>query len=246
LRRPRLPAGFGTRLAELRSTPARRAVIDFLGRSAMRRWIWTSGLAAAALAFVAGVEAGATPIGPSCGTCQGSIYEISYSGVAISTAGPTDTWQITYTIDTTGYNVIGGTHLDTVALKVSAQLVSANLVSAPGGVALWNETLGGLNASGCSGAGSGFDCVEATSVGTSPAVPGGIYTWVFDLEIADGGLFTGLDLASIKARYVDDAGTKVGDLVSENITLTLVPEPSTALLVLLGATLLGARRQRRA
>jgi hypothetical protein len=178
-------------------------------------------------------SAEATPIGPSCGTCQGSIYDLTYSGVAISTAGPTDTWRITLTIATAGYNA-GGTHLDTVALKVSAQLVSANLVTAPGGVGLWNETLGGLNAGGCNGSGGGFDCVEATSVGTSPAVPGATYTWVFDLEIADGGLFTGLLASSIKARYVNDAGGKVGDLVSENITLS-VPEPAFGLLLLAAA-----------
>jgi PEP-CTERM motif len=214
----------------------------------MTRWAKWFGMAVAAV-LLGGAQAGATPIGPSCGTCQGSIYEISYSGIAISTAGPTDTWQITYRINTTGYNVVGGTHLDSVALKVSAELVSATLVSAPGGIALWNETLGGLNANGCSGSGSGLDCVKATAVGTSPAVPGGVYTWVFNLEIADGGLFTGTDQASVKARYVNDAGRKVGDLVSESITLTtltLVPEPSTALLVLLGASLLGARRPRRA
>jgi hypothetical protein len=185
----------------------------------------------------------ATPIGPACATCQGSLYEISYTGVPIANTATTETWQITYTIDTSGYNG-GGTHLDTVALKVSSQLVSALLVSAPGGVALWDESLGGLNANGCGGAGSGFDCVEATAIGTSPAVPGGTYSWVFNLEIANGGLFTGND-SSVKARYVDDAGSKVGALVSEDITLTLVPEPSTALLVVLGTSILAARRSQR-
>ncbi len=116
-------------------------------------------------------------------------------------------------------------------------------MTAPGGVGLWNETLGGLNASGCNGAGSGFDCVEATSVGTSPAVPGGTYTWVFDLEIADGGLFVSPNpgQSSIKARYVDNGGSKVGDLVSENITLS-VPEPGVALLLGAGVLCAVARR----
>jgi hypothetical protein len=185
----------------------------------------------------------ATPIGPVCGTCQGSIYEISYSGVPISNTLTTQTWAITYTVNTAGYNA-GGTHLDTVALKVSSAIVSASLVTAPGGTGLWNETLGGINASGCSGSGNGFDCVEATSVGTSPVVPGATYTWVFDLEIANGGIFTD-NSSTVKARYVDDGGAKVGALVSENITLTLVPEPSTALLVAVGGFLLAARRSQR-
>jgi hypothetical protein len=187
--------------------------------------------------------AGATPIGPSCGTCQGSIYEISTTSTPIASTPTTQTWRITYTIDTTGYDG-GGTHLDTVALKVSAQLLDATLVGAPGGVAQWVESLGGLNASGCSGSGSGFDCAEATSVGTSPVVPGFVYTWVFDLKMATGGLLTGTGQSSVKARYVNDAGSKVGALVSEGITLTIVPEPSTAALVLLGGALLAGRRRR--
>jgi PEP-CTERM motif len=42
---------------------------------------------------------------------------------------------------------------------------------------------------------------------------------------------------------VNDAGGKVGDLVSEGITITIVPEPSTALLLVLGAAGLAARRR---
>ena len=183
------------------------------------------------------------PIGPSCGTCQGSIYEISTTATPIASTPTTQTWRITYTIHATGYNG-GGTHLDSVALKVSAQLLDAALVSAPGGVGQWAESLGGINASGCSGSGSGFDCAEATSIGTSPVVPGFVYTWVFDLKMATGALDTGTNASTVKARYVNDAGTKVGALVSEGITLEIVPEPSTAALVLFGGALLARRRRR--
>ena len=189
----------------------------------------------------------ATPIGPACGTCQGSIYEISSTGVPLPDADPLhETWRITYTIDTAAYSG-GGTHLDSVALKVSSGLFAASLFSAPGGTGVWTQTLGGINASGCSGSGSGFDCVEATSVGASPAVPGGTYTWVFDLTMDNGTLFTPPNpgVSSVKARYVDDYGVKVGALVSEDITLTTVPEPSTALLLALGGSILAARRSRR-
>jgi PEP-CTERM motif-containing protein len=201
-----------------------------------------SAIALGALLF-ASAPAGATPIGPSCGTCQGSIYEISTTTTPLSSTLTTQTWRITYTIDTTGYNG-GGTHLDSVALKVSSALLAATLVSAPGGVGQWVETLGGINAGGCSGSGGGFDCAEATSVGTSPVVPGSTYTWIFDLTMSTGGLLTGTGQSTVKARYVDDAGSKVGALVSEGITLTIVPEPSTAVLLVIGGTLLGARRRR--
>ena len=51
------------------------------------------------------------------------------------------------------------------------------------------------------GLGSGFDCAYAGSTGV--AVPDGTYTWVFDLEMDSGALFTARRTASsIKARYV--------------------------------------------
>jgi hypothetical protein len=198
------------------------------------------------LALLLSAAANATPIGPSCGTCQGAIYELSYGGAPVATTATTETWQITYTIDTTGYNG-GGTHLFNVALKVSANLLDADLISAPGGVGNWVERLGGLNANGCMGSGTnGFDCVRVTSIGVSPVVPGGTYTWVFELEVETGGLFVEVDQASIKARYVDDNGDKVGDIVSEGTTLTLVPEPTTLGLLALGVLGLGFARSRRA
>jgi PEP-CTERM motif len=57
-------------------------------------------------------------------------------------------------------------------------------------------------------------------------LPGGSSTW----EVSD------------EARH--NAGNKVGDLVSEGITLTIVPEPSTAALLAIGGALLGMRRRR--
>jgi hypothetical protein len=185
-------------------------------------------------------DAGATPIGPSCGTCQGSIYDLTYSGAPIATTATTETFRITLTIDTSGYDG-GGTNLNTVALKVSASFVSAALVTAPGGAGDWVQMYGGLNAAGCSGSGSGYDCVRVALISDAPPVPGGTYTWVFDIEVPTGGLFTGDLEASVKARYGDDFMLKVGDLVSEGITLS-VPEPSLALLFAAG--LLGPLRRR--
>jgi hypothetical protein len=201
-------------------------------------------LAAAALLFAfAASQAGATPIGPTCGTCQGSIYELTYDPTPIATTATTETWRITYTIDTSGYSGTG-VYINTVALKVSSSFVDATLVTAPGGVPLWNEMSGGLNAAGCSGSGSGYDCVAFHAVITlAPSVPGGTYTWVFEIELENGGLLTGADEASVKARYVSSTGLKVGALVSENITLG-IPEPGTALLLAGPALVAGRRRSR--
>jgi hypothetical protein len=187
----------------------------------------------------------ATPIGPSCGTCQGSIYELSYGGFPIATTATTETFRITYRIDTSGYTG-DGRYLDTVALKVASSFLDAVLVSAPGGAANWTEMFGGLNAAGCSGSGSGYDCVRfATNLNLAPAVPGGTYTWVFEIEVPTGALFTGLDQASVKARYVGPSGFRRGDLVSENITLTNLPEPATGVLFVLALPAFAARRRSR-
>ena len=199
------------------------------------------------LCLLGGVLFGATAaaassvsIGPSCGTCQGSIYTLDDGGGPTSTAGPNETWQITYTIDTSGYNG-GGTRLDSAALKVSSALVSATLVSAPGGVGVWEETLGGIDAGGCSGSGGGFDCVQIDAIGNAPTVPNGVLTFVFDLVIQDGDIFEGLIGSSVKARYTDEDGEKVGDLVSEEL-----PEPGLAALLVVGITALVATRRPRA
>ena len=197
--------------------------------------------AAASLFFAAPSDA--TPIGPSCGTCQGSIYDLTYSGSPIATTATTQTFRITYTIDTSGYNGTG-VLLDAVALKVSSSFLNADLVSAPGGVADWKKMSGGLSAAGCSGSGSGFDCVAVKALVSAPLVPGVTYAWVFDIEVANGGLFTGTDQASVKARYVASNGVKRGALVSEGITLS-VPEPRMAALLLLALPSLAAWRRSR-
>jgi hypothetical protein len=192
-----------------------------------------------ALGSLWGSIARATAIGPNCGTCQGSTYELTYSGTPIASTADTDTWRITYTIDATNYWG-GGTILNAVGLKVSSSLVSATLVDAPGGVGSWFQIPGGINAMGCSGAGGGFECVVTVSLASAPVVPGFVYEWVFDLEIPAGELLTGPDEASVKARYANDLGKLVGDLVSEAITLEMVdgtvqvPEPGAAALLLLG------------
>jgi hypothetical protein len=203
-------------------------------------------VAASLLGLFAASSAEATPIGPACGTCQGSIYDLTYSGSPIASTATTETFRITYTIDTTGYNGTGA-YLDAVALKVASSFVDANLVSAPNGVAAWTELFGGLANAGCTGSGSGFDCVMVTANVDLLLVPNATYTWEFDIEVATGSLFDGLDEASVKARYVNFNGTvrqKAGALVSENITLSVVPEPAAALLLGAGALCALARRRR--
>jgi hypothetical protein len=69
----------------------------------------------------------------------------------------------------------------------------------------------------------------------------GTYTWVFDLTVPTGSLTP--NSGSIKVQYTDGSGNKVGDLVSEEITLEVIPEPSSFVLIAAGLVALVARRR---
>ena len=147
-----------------------------------------------------------------------------------TTDGLADTWRIALSIDTTNYTG-SGVRIDEVAVKVSSAVDKVTLLQAPGGLGVWSQPVaGGLNANGCSGSGSGFECAD-WKVGspTGAFIPGPVMTWVFDIDVS-GGLFTAANLSSIKARYVSARDGKVGALVSENVTLgdpiMPVPEPA--------------------
>lgn len=173
-------------------------------------------------------------------TFQGTVWSLMYSGSPLADADPLhETYQITLGVDTSGYTG-GGSFLDQVALKVSSSLFDASLVSAPGGVGNWTLSAGGISAGGCSGSGGGFECADGLILSGNTPVPGGTYSWIFDLTMDNGILFTDPLEASVKGRFVDLSGNKVGDLVSEQISLTTpVPEPEIYAMMGLGLGLIG-------
>ncbi len=222
-------------------------------------------LAIAVVVLTMAPTAKADSIGPNCGSCNGGIYTLTYSGAPISSTSTTQTFQITLTIDTSGVAAFLApavpVAIDAVAIKVSSSASAASIVAAPGGIGNWLLVPGGINAGGCSESGGGFECADWIASGAGAAI-GGILQWTFDVTMPTGSLFTGLNAASIKARYVGwvepvwvppvpargnkpavpgywipGYWDKVGALVSENITLQRVPEPGT--MALLGAGLLG-------
>jgi hypothetical protein len=137
----------------------------------------------------------------------------------------TDTYWVTLQIDTSGYTG-GGVAIDTVAVKISNSILSGTLIAAPGNLSDWTLMLNGLNANGCSNGGSGWACADEINVTGSSAPVRGVLTWTIEETIAAGSLLEPPSQSSIKARYVDDAGNKIGALVSEDIMLQQVPEPA--------------------
>jgi hypothetical protein len=194
-------------------------------------------------AFSTASASHATAIDPGCaagrGASSGPPSGRSHRG--------TETLRIALTIDTSDYDG-RASYIDSVAFKVSSSLIDAMLIDAPGGASAWREEPGGLSAGGCDGAGGGFHCVRWASheLSGAPGLPDGTYTWVFEIEVPRGKLFENLDRPIVKARYVDSDGGKVGGLVPQDVNIRLVPEPSGATLLGMGALLLGwAGRGRR-
>lgn len=162
---------------------------------------------------------------------------MEYDPTPLGSDATNTSWEITLRIDTTSYSG-SGVRIGDVAFKVSSHLNGGMLLEAPGGAGDWTWQLGGLNANGCDGHGGGFGCATSNSSGVATVPSPDIYKWVFEAHVPNGTtLFTGPsedEEPSIKVRYLDDEGDKIGALVSEHIMLQVVPEPGTALLLAFG------------
>jgi len=189
---------------------------------------------------------------------QGTIWTLYSLGLQADADPAHETYRIKLGVDTNGYSG-SGLYLDQVAIKVSSSIVSASLVSAPGGASSWALLSGGISASGCSGSGSGFECANSLSalnggkgVSINPGNGVGVdYSWTFDITANNGAFFLNplIGTPSVKARFVDAYGRKSGALVSEPLGFaTPVPEPETYAMLLAGIGLMStiARRRRKA
>lgn len=199
----------------------------------------------------------ADTIGPgSCGSCLGNSYTLSDSNVVVGSTNTT--LDLFLVIDSSGFNGLGsantgvGDILDVAAKIVtgnSTDVVSATLLSAPGGAGNWTTAIGGENGGGgCSSSNGGFICSAANFGSEADADLGGTLTFEWSVSVKNGKLDTNTLGSSVKATFYCEDGTTEGchpgTTTSENITLqpSTVPEPrmlsllAFALLGLLGAS----------
>lgn len=174
-------------------------------------------------------------------TDMGVEYTLSF----LSQSGDVGTFELS--LDTTGYTGPSGAFLDSVDIKAwngGSAGMSFVLVSAPTG-SLWNPTEGPISSgpvgnTGCHGSGAGFACVEAVTKGLFDVASGDDY--VFRFEVTAPSFLSSPLGAHVGAGYADAEG---GGASYGITSVTLIPEPQTYALLLVGLAALGFAVRRR-
>ena len=171
------------------------------------------GFLASILAIV-GLAGSASALTIDCADagCIGGVYTLDI----IATGG--DTYEATYTIDTSGVFSVDAQFLNDVEFKVANDYSSVLLSSGPAG----SIVSGPLSGTGCNGSNDTFICADLTpdlSIGSS-------YTWI--VTFSSTGLISE-DEWHIGARYTSPEH-QTGWVISESGGAAPVPEPTAALL----------------
>ena len=190
-------------------------------------------------------------------TCPGGSSECEGQTFALFATELADGWDVSVSINTTGYTGSEGDLANGVEFKnvfdSNVELTGITLVAAPGNPGLWAASVDQLSqdCDGADKADQGCAIWAADANGGFNFTIGDTLTWTFRITTeASLGNGTG----HIKYRYVDEEGKQVAGLLSQDIPLqtcidgrceppAVAPEPGS--LMLLGSGLIfGARRLR--
>jgi hypothetical protein len=209
-------------------------------------------LASSVLTLALGGSASAGPIGPVCGSCMGTIWDLT-----ATPAGPGDQYVITFSATGTSTSAGFYAYIDGISFKVASSIShyqSVSLLSAPAGS--WGPIKGGPlgGPTGCGSASVGHAgkvCLEATDAGAPVPGAGITLLWRFMVDLT-GSLVEGQDVsiqATTTRLFSGRGGPRVGTQVfagelSETLDLTVTQVPEPGLFLLMGAGAFAAVRRR--
>lgn len=166
-----------------------------------------------------------------------------------TTVGSSTTHTYVLTLDTTGYNQQppATAYLDAVDIKAwDGTATTFTLLSAPSGPGQWSTTSGptsGGPSGGCGGSNAGFACAEAQTKGQFGVLAGNPYTFQFQVTALSADVFaTSPYGVHVGAVYADASGNNSSFGIT---SVSMVPEPGTYAMLVVGLGLLGGLHARR-
>lgn len=179
-------------------------------------------------ALTLSAEPGADCFSADPSKCIGGVYSLNVASV------DSDTFVATFTMDLTPGLEIPATTIEQIEFKVAGAYDSPTIVLAPDAIANWQLADGPLGASGCGGVNDSFVCLDAVS---PLGVASTTYTW--QVQFNATGLLPESDW-HIGARFASENHPK-GWILSASAP---IPEPSSYLLLGLGAAIVGFAARR--